>query len=213
MPLNSVELEENKPESPNARQQKGHTIIDNRFALINKITRVEADDLQAQTGIEVTFKADQNKAKFLLGRGQFGKLRLARDNRNNQFVGVKKIKGESEIAASQSEAELQKELNGLEHIMPLMSSVKTQGSEGQPVLYQFMPLAGFGNGETLQQALAVCVKKDPILTMQALVHVAKSLLLGLSHMHQAHIYHMDLKPSNVVIDNVGKVYLIDFGVP
>src|SRR5207253_10128036 len=60
------------------REEKGYTTIGNHYALINKITREEAEELRQQTGIEVSFPEGKNKVRFTLGKGQYGKLRIAR---------------------------------------------------------------------------------------------------------------------------------------
>ncbi len=124
-----------------------------------------------------------------------------------EFVAVKKIKGDHEIQQSRNEGALQTKLEGKPNILPILDFVESVSSEEKPVLYQFMPLAGFGNGEELRMRLqSVAHSQEQILT-----HVAQSLLTGLHHMHQAGIYHLDLKPSNMVIDQQGVVYIIDFG--
>lgn len=161
-----------------------------------------------QTGLEVSFMPGKTKAKFLLGKGQFGKLGLARNIHTEEWVGVKSVKGESNIQASKNEAKLQAKLKGKPHIMPYLDSVELS-HKIPPVLYQFMPLASFGNGEFLQKKLALV--NDHLLKSKILVHVAEQLLKGVSHMHAANIYHLDFKGSNMVLDQHGEVYIIDFG--
>jgi len=190
------------------RTDKTHTIIGDKYALINKISREEAQSLFEQTGIQIEFPKGKYRTKFLIGRGNFGKLRLAQDIQTRQFFGVKKIKGSKEIEQSRNEGVLQAKLEGKSNIMPILDFVESLSSQQEPVLYQFMPLAGFGNGDELKARLQ---KVSPLLREQVLMHVAHSLATGLSHMHQAEIYHFDLKPGNMVLDLNGEVLIIDFG--
>lgn len=186
---------------------RSRTVIEGKYILINKITKKEADRLRKLTGIEVTFGARKNKDKFVLGQGQFGKMRLAYDSKKN-FVGVKKIR-EKNIQSSEEEARLQKQLSKNPNIMPLLDSIQTMGGNLKPVLYHFMPLAGLGNGNKINTYLTQCTNQE--LKQKILIHIAKGLLTGVSSMHQAHIYHLDIKPDNMVIDIQGNVFVIDFG--
>jgi hypothetical protein len=194
---------------PAERVEKGHTKIGGRYELITRITKQEAEALEQQCGITVTFKEGKATAKFLLGQGQFGKLRLARHLETRAFVGVKKIKGIDEIAASRNEAALQLALKGEPNILPLLDTIEMTDSRGHPVLYQFMQLAGFGNGDQLKIQLSFLT--DTGLKQRYLLHTAHNLLSGLSAMHRQHVFHLDIKPSNFVIDHLGDIFIIDFG--
>ncbi len=186
------------------RKNKGHTEIGRKYALITKISRNEAELLLDQTGIEVIFPPGKNKAKILLGQGNFGKLRIARNLETGLFAGVKKVKGASAIEESRDEGALQAKLEGKPNIMPIWDCVESLSSADEPVLYQFMPLAGFGNGEELQAHLHA---KKPIQP-QVLMHVATGMATGLFHMHAAGIYHLDIKLSNLVLDMMERSFLL-----
>lgn len=194
---------------PAKRQERGHAIVGDRYALINKITPSEAEELYQQTGLLLSFPPGKAKIRPIIAQGQFGKLRIARNISTNQFIGVKKIKGQEEIQASKEEGYLQWQLKDKLHLMPLLDTVEMMGSQGQPVLYQFMPLAALGNGEALSARLAGIA--DTNLKTRLLVRIAQQLLTGMSHMHAANIYHLDMKPANIVMDKNGVVFVVDFG--
>ncbi|NGX59843.1 MAG: hypothetical protein KR126chlam3_01000, partial [Chlamydiae bacterium] len=195
---------------PSVRDGKGYTRIGKKYDLINKISRKEARILLAQTGIEIAFQEGKSRTKVQLGEGNFGKLRISRNAETTEFVGVKKVKGSDKIAQSQNEGVLQMKLKGMPNIMPILDFVESIGSEEEPVLYQFMPLAGFGNGNELKGRLGG-IREFPERQEQILTHVAQGLLTGFSHMHKAHIYHFDMHLGNMVFDKKGETFIIDFG--
>jgi serine/threonine protein kinase len=177
---------------------------------MNRFNRQEADELLRNEGIKVIFEQEGGNQKVILGRGAYGKFRVARNLINNRFAGVKKIRGESCIQESEHEADFQRELNGLPNIMPIWDSQTiTSKKTAHAVLLQFMPLAGFGNGEKLVDVLRYVENED--LKRRFLIYVLKSMLVGVKGMHSRRMYHLDLKPANVVFDCRGELYIIDFG--
>ena len=182
-----------------------------KYELIKKINKEQAKVLTEQTGLEVVFAKGAEETEVVLGKGQFGELRIAKKKENNEskeFICVKEITDEGAIEDSQLEAQLQTKLKGLNYIMPLLDSIPAEKA-GHRVLYQFMPIAGFGNGEFLRKALKEC--QDAELKQQILAQVMYGLLTGFKGMHNRHVYHMDFKPANFVIDQWGDEFVIDFG--
>jgi len=194
---------------PPKREEKEHTRIGDKYDLMNKISREEAQVLYEQTGIQVQFQEGNFQTKVLLGVGNYGKLRIAYNLVTNRFACVKKIKGDRQIAQSREEATLQSKLERKANIMPIWDFVEAESSQRKPVLYQFMPLAGFGDGEELRNLFDRVT--NPKQRKQILTHVAKGLLTGVFNMQQASIYHLDIKPANMVFDMKGELYVIDFG--
>jgi serine/threonine protein kinase len=45
-----------------------------------------------------------------------------------------------------------------------------------------------------------------------LVSLAVEVLEGLAELHGANIWHLDLKPPNILLDQYGHAYLSDFGI-
>lgn len=65
-------------------------------------------------------------------------------------------------------------------------------------------LLEYVNGKTLDQALK--------LSTPWLVQVFAQIAAGLVHMHRRGVYHADLKPNNIMLNRVGGVKILDFGL-
>ena len=48
--------------------------------------------------------------------------------------------------------------------------------------------------------------------MPELISLAVEILEGLAQLHAANIWHLDLKPGNILLDEYGHAYLSDFGI-
>ena len=128
---------------------------------------------------------------------------MAQRIEDNTFVASKKVKGEENMRASEQEADMQRDAAG-ENILPIYNTIALKRA-----LYHFMPLAGHGSGTLIQEQLAAL--NNPKLAVEILKFVAKDLLTGLSTLHQKGIYHLDIKPDNVVFTKDGTGYITDFG--
>ena len=99
-------------------------IVGDKYAILKKLDKVEAKELFDQTGLELDFTPGKHKAEIVGGHKNFGKLKLARNIVTQEFVAVKKVKGEDKVNASQNDGELQSKLSGRPNIMPYLDSVK-----------------------------------------------------------------------------------------
>ena len=62
------------------------------------------------------------------------------------------------------------------------------------------------------ESLAERIKRTGMPLTEAEINaILPQILSGLKEVHQNEIWHLDLKPGNIMIDKQGKVYLIDFG--
>ena len=181
----------------------GHRKIGGAYFQLSTLTRGEAEEIYAQTGHCILLPEGKNKHKYVLGRGNFGAIKIAKRIEDNQYVASKKVKGEEKIRESEQEASMQKAAAG-ENILPIYNTIRLEGA-----LFHFMPLAGYGNGIFVQKQLAAI--NNPKLAIEILKFVAKDLLTGLTTIHQKGIYHLDIKPDNVVFTKDGTGYITDFG--
>ncbi len=63
-------------------------------------------------------------------------------------------------------------------------------------------------GETLDKIIPTGGFPDPLRAVQ----LAITILRALQHVHGFKIYHRDVKPSNIMIDANGNLFLVDFGL-
>jgi serine/threonine-protein kinase len=64
------------------------------------------------------------------------------------------------------------------------------------------------NGKTLAQHL----QQELVYEMREVAEIIHQLLDGLAHAHAAGVIHRDVKPSNILINNDGRIKISDFGI-
>lgn len=64
------------------------------------------------------------------------------------------------------------------------------------------------NGQTLKQY----IQGNSPLEVEKSLDIMKQLTSAISHAHQNNIVHRDIKPHNILIDNMGNVKITDFGI-
>ena len=77
--------------------------------------------------------------------------------------------------------------------------------EDENVAYIVMELV---NGKTLAQHL----QQELVYEMREVAEIIRQLLDGLGHAHAAGVIHRDVKPSNILINNDGRIKISDFGI-
>ncbi|MGE3557306.1 MAG: tetratricopeptide repeat protein [Candidatus Obscuribacterales bacterium] len=187
------------------------------YQILWQVNREEAARISEAVGMEISFPSPETKeVPVLIGKGGFGEFRIAKVVGEERYVGVKITKSTKQI---EKEALIQETLTGLPHLMPSLDFRAAQVS-GRLQLFQAMPLAGLGNlsrdrdpkapnkptlGELIQGL------QDHGFREQLIYHIAHSSLVGLDGMHGNHLFHMDFKGDNLVVDVNGEVWVIDFG--
>ena len=194
-------------------RKQGYTEIGNEkgrhtYQLHTKVSKQDAKHILQHTGVVIPFLEGENRVKFQLGEGKYGKVRIAKLKDMTHYFAVKKIKGEREIRESKLEGAFLKKLANTPNIILLYDEFKSIDSNEDKVLYQFMLLAGFGDGDFLMKKLRILKEETRGKT---LTHVAQGLLNGVALMQEKSIYHFDIKPDNFMMDKEGNLYIIDFG--
>ncbi|NGX43298.1 MAG: Serine/threonine-protein kinase StkP [Chlamydiae bacterium] len=182
---------------------KAHKIIGKQYYQLSHIRRKEAEEIYRQTGYLITIPEGQKKVHHKVGSGHFGAIKVAQRIKDSQYVASKKVKGEENVRESELEANMQKEAAG-ENVLPIYNTISLEET-----LYHFMPLAGLGDGSAIQGGLSAL--DNPKLAVEILKFIAKDLLTGLRTIHQKGIYHLDIKPNNMVFTKDGTGYITDFG--
>lgn len=64
------------------------------------------------------------------------------------------------------------------------------------------------DGQTLKQY----IQQNSPLRVEEALEIMRQLTSAISHAHQNHIVHRDIKPQNILVDRVGNVKITDFGI-
>lgn len=185
--------------------QRGHPMIGKTYLLFHTIIRKEAEAIYQQTGHLIVLPDGVEEIEHQIGRGQFGTIQIAQRIEDGAFVVAKQVTGEKNIQVSEAEAQMQKDA-AEDNVLPIYNTIRL---EEERTLFHFMPLAGLGDGITMQKRLAL-LNQSP-LAIQILTFIAQNILTGLMTIHGRRICHLDMKPDNLVFTKDGTAYVTDFG--
>jgi len=138
-----------------------------------------------------------------IGKGEFGKVKLAYDPQKDIEVAIKFIK-RSNITSAQKQAKLEREINilqNLDHpnIVRLYDVIETEKYIGIVMAY--------ANGGELFEYIS----ENQYLSEEESAKFFIQLLDGVQYLHSRHIVHRDLKLENLLLDQKGDIIITDFG--
>ena len=140
-----------------------------------------------------------------IGRGGMADVWSARDKRLNRTVAIKTIardlsqdNGTEPIKLFEREAQTIAQLEH-PHILPIYDFGEHEGQ-----LYIAMR---YVTGGSLEHMLV-----DGPMTTEMVVRQARNIASALDYAHANHVIHLDLKPSNILMDSNESPYLADFGL-
>jgi len=138
-----------------------------------------------------------------IGKGEFGKVKLAYDPQKELEVAIKFIK-RSNITSAQKQAKLEREINILQnlnhpHIVRLYDVIETEKYIGIVMAY--------ANGGELFEYIS----ENQYLSEEESAKFFIQLLDGVQYLHSRHIVHRDLKLENLLLDQKGDIVITDFG--
>lgn len=139
-----------------------------------------------------------------LGRGGFAVVYSVRDLRLNRYLAVKVMRPDlvaSPIAVERFRREA-RFVAQLEHpnILPVSFAGEAQG-----LVYYAMPRV---RGQTLRERL----RETGRLSVADAFRVFTQVAQGLHHAHERGVVHRDIKPANIMLEQSGKVLIVDFGI-
>lgn len=139
-----------------------------------------------------------------LGRGGMGTVYLAHDDVSGQRVAIKVLPGSLAKERGIRERFIQeaRALAALDHpgIVPLI----TFAHEGDD---HFLIMKYIGG-----RALDAHIAAQTVLYCDEARRIVREVALALAYAHDHGVVHRDIKPANVVIDDNGRVVVVDFGI-
>ena len=171
-----------------------------------------------------TLKGEKYRIERLLGQGGFGITYLATLVSSNRQVAIKELfiggsgqaindrRGNQVVVTNsanqhsfnQQKAKFKKEalrLANLNH--PNLVKVHEFFEENGTAYY----VMDYIEGESLRTKL----NREGVLSEDLVLKYLQQLLPALETAHKQSIWHLDIKPENIMVDRYGHVYLIDFG--
>lgn len=138
-----------------------------------------------------------------IGEGAHGVVLLGRMNENNSQVAIKKILirriDDGIPVAVLREIKALKQINTHPHVVKLLDVVPY--GTGFALVFEYM-----------SSDLQVIMRTHGPLTESQAKSYLVMLLRGITFLHGHGIMHRDLKPANLLIDNVGRLKIADFGL-
>ena len=152
-------------------------------------------------------KIGKYEIQGILGRGGMGVVYKGYDRAIARGVAIKAISKGSldEHALKHVVARFRHEAQAVGRLVhPRIVQIYDYG-EDDAVAYIIMELV---NGKTLAQHLQQEVNYET----REVGEIIRQLLDGLEHAHAAGVIHRDVKPSNILINNDGRIKISDFGI-
>ena len=139
----------------------------------------------------------------IIGKGAYGTVYMGLNLQSGEMMAVKQIATNSnpeELKDLQDEINVMKKLSH-KHIVSYLGA-QWDGTTRE--LYIFTEWVPAGS-------LVDILKKFGRLTESIARTYTKQILLGLKYLHDNDVIHLDIKPGNVLINDLGTVKLADFG--
>ncbi len=148
-----------------------------------------------------------------IGRGGFGEAYLVSDRELNRFAVAKRHSPNpawSTRTRDQAAQNFRREAQ-------LLVTLNTPGHPNIPEIYEYLPELGmlvmkYVEGRDLSQILR---EQNGSMPPEIALPIVRDVASALAYMHSRRpepVLHRDVKPSNIIIDSAGRVWLIDFGL-
>jgi len=140
----------------------------------------------------------------LIAEGGMGSVWRALDTRQNQRVAIKAVANDL-IADQEFRIRIRDEARRHQRLQhPNIVPVPDVFAEGSIICIVMKLIEG--------SSLATILEQRRRLEVEEAIGIVKSVLMALDYAHRHGIVHRDVKPSNVLVDRQGWVWLFDFGI-
>ncbi|SHO77074.1 Similar to S.cerevisiae protein TOS3 (Protein kinase) [Malassezia sympodialis ATCC 42132] len=148
-----------------------------------------------------------------LGRGSFGNVKLAHDDRTGECVAVKIVQREAPrrlgvpYTPRQTDERLVREIQAMSrcrhpHVVQLYEVIDDPNSRRLFLILEYMP----GGALVWQDAL-----QRPALSFNDARYILRGVAEGLASLHACGVIHRDIKPANILLSEDGVPKISDFG--
>ncbi|GAB4423860.1 MAG: hypothetical protein Kow00106_20840 [Anaerolineae bacterium] len=151
----------------------------------------------------------QYELRELLGVGGMGAVYLAYQNSLQRTVAVKVLRPEltADPEAVERFTHEARTSAALEH--PNIVHIYDYGTQGD-ISYLVMQLL---SGGSLAERLAQRAETEhPLLSLGEIAELLRQVGSALDYAHSRGVIHRDIKPNNILFDNLGNAHLADFGI-
>ena len=139
-----------------------------------------------------------------LGKGAFGDVLLGYDKIEDKYVCIKKSKldkkGKKHMG---NEIRTLKLLKNKHNVIELYDDRVFYDSKCGHIVLEYI------EGQNLWSFYQ---EQNGRIPEDKIVHILRELAIAAGNCHSSNVCHMDIKPSNVMVDNKGNLKLIDFGL-
>ena len=139
-----------------------------------------------------------------LGQGAFGRVYLAKDNISDTMVAIKMVPNEvSRIASELSDLKRNFKL-----VHPNIATMRTLEYDKELKKYYLVMeyVAGKNLGNFRKNL------KGRLVSVIDAIKISRQLACAIDHAHRKGILHRDIKPENAIINDLGVIKLLDFGL-
>ncbi|GIQ86519.1 hypothetical protein KIPB_008390 [Kipferlia bialata] len=159
----------------------------------------------------------------LVGQGSFGTVYVADRISTQTQVAVKKVDMVAAAHASQSREEVNAFMDRMEVALELFKDVS---ADPHPNIVQYIDsfvdpktsdlfiVMDYVKGIDMSQIIKLRREDPSTLSMRRIVNYSRQLVNALVHIHgmKPMVVHRDIKPENILVDDVGIIKMVDFGL-